>query len=185
MAAIVDVANIALISLGEQKIANLDDQNERARVMNTRIDNVRRAVLQAHPWNFAEQVATLAELTGAPAWGFGVRYQLPADCLMVRAMESENSIFRIFGRELHTDESTANILYTRDAVDPNEWSPLFIEAFGARLAHETSETLTKNNKLKEDMWRFYISKMAEASFVDSQEGTTEQNQENPFLAVRG
>ena len=49
----VSVANLALSNLGEAPIQNLTDNNARARIASSRIDDVIRSVLRMHDWNSA------------------------------------------------------------------------------------------------------------------------------------
>ena len=74
-----DIANMALIMLGQQPITSLDDSNNRAVLANKRLADVRDSVLRAHPWNSAVMRASLTADGTAPTWGFDKRYALPAD----------------------------------------------------------------------------------------------------------
>lgn len=59
----VDIANAALIALGQSTITALTDENENARRCDAVFDIVRDDLLVKHPWNFAIKRATLVEIT--------------------------------------------------------------------------------------------------------------------------
>lgn len=48
-----ECANAALIKLGNSTISSLSDTSKEATTCNARIDVVKKALLRAHPWNFA------------------------------------------------------------------------------------------------------------------------------------
>ena len=57
----VEVANLALSNLGEAPIQNLNDNNARARIANSRVDDVIRTVLRMHDWNSAMKRVALTK----------------------------------------------------------------------------------------------------------------------------
>lgn len=185
MASEVGVANIALSHMGEKLISSLDEASSSARILKARIDDVRDTVLRAYPWNFAEERAALAALATAPAWGYDNQYLQPTDCLFVRGIEDDllsNLVWKVEGRKILTNEGAPlNILYTKRETDPNQWDSMFAAALGAKLAHETVELITKDAKLKRGLLDNYGRIFAEATSVDSQEGTPPQSPNNPLL----
>ena len=51
MATAIQISNIALNNIGDGTITSFDDPNARARACKLRFEDVRDAVLRAHPWN--------------------------------------------------------------------------------------------------------------------------------------
>lgn len=72
--AAVDVANSALVKLGARTITALTDNKPTAEACNERIDDCRKTVLRAHPWNFAvdRRELTLAAVTNVVNNGSGL-----------------------------------------------------------------------------------------------------------------
>jgi hypothetical protein len=171
MASEVEICNNALIKLGASRIVALTEDSKNARLCNQIYDQTRDAVLRDHFWNFAMKRVELAELTSTPSFQFDVEYQLPADCLRVLRMEDTDMTFKVEGRKLLTNESTAKILYISRVSDPNEFDALFIEAFSARLAWELCYAITENNTLLQLTQAAYRDKISEARTADAQEGT--------------
>ena len=78
----VSVANLALSNLGEAPIQNLTDNNARARIASSRIDDVIRSVLRMHDWNSAMKRIALTK-SNDPLFGWNSTFELPADYLKV------------------------------------------------------------------------------------------------------
>ena len=77
MASVVGICNIALNNIGDEKISSLSDNNDRARACDLRYEDVRDAVLRAHPWNCATTRVELAQSTDTPVWGSATSMPFP------------------------------------------------------------------------------------------------------------
>lgn len=169
MATQVDICNIALTSLGDQRIVSLSDNNERARVCSARYEDVRDAVLRSYPWNCAIKRVKLTKSATTPAWGFAFYYPLPADCLRVIDVEDYVVPYEVEGRNIATDASTVKLLYLARVTDASQYDPLLVQAIGTRLAMEIAEPLTGRRDLRQDMTAKYQAILAEARSVDTAE----------------
>ena len=169
MATQVDICNIALTSLGDQRIVSLSDNNERARLCSARYDDVRDAVLRAYPWNCALKRAELAPSVATPAWGYSYIYPLPSDCLRVIDVEGYEVPYEVEGRNILTDASTVKLLYLAKVTDASQYDSLLVQAIGTRLAMEIAEPLTGRRDLRQDLTAKYQAVLAEARSVDTAE----------------
>ena len=169
MASVVDICNIALSNLGDQKISSLSDANERARLCNLRYNDVRDSVLRSHPWSCAITRTQLARSDTAPTWGFDYAYPLPSDCLRVLDVEDWNEPYRVENGSIVTDSDTIKLKYIKQITDPNEFDALIIQAIGLRLASEIAESLTGRPELRDNLFGKYQTALAEARSVDSAE----------------
>lgn len=81
----VDLANLALISLGDKPIVSLDDASndpdqagpDRAVIMKTLFNPTREAEFERYPWNCLIRRAELVEVLPVPVFGYAHAYQLP------------------------------------------------------------------------------------------------------------
>lgn len=146
---------MALGRLGEAKIMSLDDATKPARACKLFYSATRDAVLRAHRWNFAKDRATLSALTAKPAFGWASSYPLPVDCLRVLHLngetEEEGAEFEIEGKNLLTDETTAQIVYIKKVEDSERFDSLFCEAISALLAAKMAVTLTASQSRADDL----------------------------------
>jgi hypothetical protein len=92
MATSTDIVNYAFAKIGEKRITSYaSPANERERVASDHYERVRDAELRKNVWNFSIKRAVLSEDATAPAWGYDVRFALPADCLrLVEVYETDD-----------------------------------------------------------------------------------------------
>jgi hypothetical protein len=169
MASVVQICNIALSNIGEQRITALTDNNERARLCNLRYDDVRDAVLRSYPFKCAVQRVELALSADTPAWGYTKKFALPADCLRVLDIENYFEDYEIEGRFIVTDATQIKLKYIYRVEDPNQFDSLTIQAIALKLASELAEALTGRADLRDRMLAKYLQVISEARGVDSQE----------------
>jgi hypothetical protein len=73
-------------------------------------------------------------LTTTPAFGYAYAYSLPTDCIAVTALEDPTVEWKVEGRTLLTDTSSALISMIRYTLDTDVYDDLFVEALVYRLA---------------------------------------------------
>jgi len=171
MASDVDIINSGLNLIGATNITSRTEDSKAARVTNQRYDFVRDGVFRAHPWHCLVKRQELAADTTDPVMEFSNAYQLPADCLRVLRDQYLDTIYRVEGRRIVTDESTIKIIYIARITDPNEYDALLMECISARLAADCAFALTASRTLAADMFALYEAKLSEARFVNATEGT--------------
>jgi len=189
MASVVELVNQSLYMLGQRAIISMTEDCEAARLCNGRYVYNRDATIRAYPWNSAMARATLARSTDLPVWEFDYKFALPTDPLCLRVLklqekEENGCKWKIEGRWLVTDSTTANILYLAQLADVNGMDVLLRETIAARLAADICYPLTGSNTQQQTMWNLYESKIRQAKSVDAQEGTPEEYYEDPFLDAR-
>ena len=177
----VTVANMALTLLGQQSIADLDDETDHARTMKRLYTMCLDAALRNHNWNFAQVRASLARHSAAPTWEFSYQYVLPTDPYCLRVLETnlnDDEAWRIEtyktgseqSRVIVTDFSSIKILYVARLTDPVLWDSLFADAMAWEMAFRASYAITASpqvtanlQKEKEVAWQRARSKDAQES----------------------
>lgn len=188
----VDIVNGALRRLGAKPITSLGDDTVQARLANGLLPNVRDAVLRSHLWNCAMNRSELALLVDAPSHGWAHQFQLPTDpyCLRVISVNSlqgdddPGDPFKVEGRKLLCDSSTAKIRYVGRVTDPNDYDQLLYETISIRMAAEMAYPVTGSTSMATMMWQLYEEKAKEARGVDGQEGTAEAMNDTTLIDVR-
>lgn len=169
-----DIMNIALSLQGQDPMASPDEDTKKGRSMRRRYPDIRNAVLRAHPWNCAKRRANLAELSPAPAFGWDHRFRLPADYERALMFNQDHRALYVIestdtGRELLTNDTTAQLVYVWRLKIVPFMDSLLVEAIGARLASDTALHITGSPDLTTRLWNRYESKLQEARSVDGQE----------------
>ena len=176
MASVVEIANQALLRVGDEPIISLGDANERGRAFNASWPFVRREVLRAHPWNIAVVRIKLAALADAPSWGFATAYEIPADSLQVLEVDTVQD-WRVEGREIRTDATgELSIRYTKDETNS--------EIYDGILTAEIAERLTNSRSKRELLLAEYEDKIQEARMADGEEGSPSEFEEDAWVTVR-
>ena len=184
--------NLALLRLGSTPILNPDaDTSKKAVTLRTLYDGCRQMALADHPWKFATRRAILAQEVEIPDFGYAYSYAPPTACLRVLGMCGSDGevdptiVYKMEGGHLLTNESTARIKYILDIIDEGAFSPGFVSAFAYHLAAESSYPVTGNGSLKAEIMNEYVTVgLPQAKSLDSQEGTPELYETNPWIESR-
>ena len=173
MTSVVDICNSALNMIGATNIIALTEDSKSGRVCNQRYENVRDAVMRAHPFNCLVTRTSVAADSDTTAFTFAYKYTLPTDpyCLRVLHLDYHDLEYKVEGRKILTNDATLNLVYLARVEDPNEYDMLLVEAIAARLAADISYNLVNSTSLTPTMWQLYEQKISEAWFVDATEGT--------------
>ena len=177
MPSMVEICNLALMSLGSDSITSIDDATTRAKLCKAYYPVTRDAVLRAYPWHCARTSQALALLAAAPTHeDWASQFTLPSDpyCLWVPKFLNEDLIYEINGRTLLTDETTVTINYIYQLTNTGQFDSLLVEALSARLAHNLAYPLTGVASTAELMWKLYMVKLTEARTQDGMEDGREQ-----------
>lgn len=171
----VDVANEALGMLGRPPITDLDSDTDPIAVQaRLHFGSALRAMLRDHIWNFAHERRALAANAVAPISEFTTAFALPDNCFRVLSLNnSTQDIWRIEGRNLVTNYSTATIEYIKWVDDPNLWDGKFHEAFVTLLASKLAAALNTDNAKSSDLYNLYMAQLIDAKAVDGQESSNE------------
>ena len=179
MSSFVEIANAALDLVGQQQIMSLDDSTAAARKAKLHIYDAVREVLAVGRWSSAKKPAVLSQLSPAPTFGWDYRYQLPGDYIRLISVNENDDfdprldLWRIVGRELHTDESSVNLVYVSDLTasgnDINAASQPLTEAFKLKLATKLAWVFQQSRTLRESLIAEYRLKVRDALLVDALE----------------
>lgn len=155
---LVELANDALATLGEQPIVNLNPENatSTALLINMKYPLVWRSILMEADWNCARRTQKLSRIKDVKNRGYKYTYQLPTDpeCLHVQQISVDDgetyidlnayynwnagpkqALFDIEDGTLVSNSETVWIKYTA-LIDPAEFDPFLAVAFSAQLAAE-------------------------------------------------
>lgn len=179
----IDIANMALIMLGQQKITSLSSSNNRAVMANQRYADIRDSVLRAHPWNCAIKRDKLAKSAVVPDWGYTSTFSLPADFVRLISIEDPTQKYSIeAGNEgssaandavvIVTDASEMNIRYVYQITDVGKMDHTLKHAIATRLAADLASVLTGDTSKEQFLMQKYESILLQATWEDSTEHNT-------------
>lgn len=147
-------------------------------------EQVRDEIIRAHNWNCAIGRKELAENSTSPAFEWEHSFALPNNCLRVIEMEDPESIFKIEGRNLLTNEAVCKIKYVKQIINPNEFDSLFVKVFYLSLAVALSYNLTETNTIKAGLMDELKDAWTDARGMDALEGDPETTAFSAWLQSR-
>ncbi len=171
MASQTEIANRALVKIGEKRIIALDNNTKQGALINSMWEIVLESELRKKKWSFSIKRAQLAADVAAPSFGYGQQFQLPTDCLRVLSIlnidvgpdlsdyrGSPNQLYVIEGRKLlygrpaqgsPAPSNPMPLRYVARIDDTTQWDGCFCEAFACKLAWEICEGLTNSSEKRE------------------------------------
>lgn len=168
----VDLCNKALRRLGEDPIIALDENSVWGRRCLAALPEVIRSVLSLDYWRSATKRSVLAADAQTPI-GYTSAYSLPSDCLHLAALKlNQYDKWSIEGNKILTNNpknTPLEIMYVREVVDPNQFTPTLYEAIALGLAHELSGYSTATNVSRDDIYGLYAQALSIAQNVNARE----------------
>lgn len=182
------ICSRALLKIGAQTVASLDEGTAEAEVAANLYPSVRDALLSSHPWSFATGQASLPRLVATPLADYAFAYQLPAGFLRVLsaggASRGEGLAYRLHEDKLHCDEEQVTLTYI---FRPNEaeFPPFFASALVTRLAAEFCIPLTESTSRTQLLYDLAEKELKQAKLIDSQQDTPRAISDFPLIRARG
>ena len=153
------ICNLALARVGAKRISNITGSTPQAEKCTLHYYHDRNALQRLHLWRFNADRAQLAQdaswdTDNDQMFEWEYRYALPQDFIRLRSIYDSagtkhlNATYRCAIEEnyLYSNESTAQIRYSKLVIDPGKFDPLFIETLKLKLAlslyHDIGKTGT-------------------------------------------
>lgn len=179
------ISNMALLFIGEDLIVNVSppDNTKRAVLCSQFYDPVRRAVLEAAPWDCAKREAQLAASGTNPLFNYAKSYPLPADFIRMWEWPQEGRpVWEIannptVGRCIMSSVTPGPlpITYVFDLQDPTMMDPTFVLCLAYGLAGALALPLARDGGLRAQMMRARDELIAAARVAASQQGFPPQS----------
>lgn len=183
------IGNRALLKLGQPRVSNFETDTTTAGItINGMWDNVRDALLQSYPWNFAIKRAILAPDGDDPEFGWGYQYTQSSDSLAILEVTDADAFpvdYTIEAGKILTNEGTAlYVRYMSRITEVGMFSALFAEAFASRLAYEGCERITQNATKKELLLKEFDYLIQQAYTADAIETPPSELPEDTWIDAR-
>lgn len=183
MASVVNICNMALTRLGQQRIASLTQSGLGAELSNLFYDPTVRELLTAYEWPFAISREQLAASTETNLSKYDYIYVLPNDYLRVLTLldpddySEVNTEWVIEGRKLLSDVTSCYIKYIKMPTDPSDFPQIFIEALYLRMAAKMCLKMTQDQSLMNMLFQEYMAAMQTAM---GEQGANSKNMAEPI-----
>lgn len=146
------LVSAAMVRIGEKTVADLEDDNDRARTAKALYFQAKAWLLSIYPWQFNMVLGfQLSQDTAAPTTRWTYQYSLPPDRLSddLRAVYSEAAVgalpildgFQIQNEKLYSDFSALWADYSQDKNE-SAFPPYFSECIISLLAMQFANPVT-------------------------------------------
>jgi len=182
-----DIANRALIFVGDRRIGDLNDGSILANTILERFDEVRDELLRSMPWNFATKRSSLPASSVVPLFGFAREFPLPVDCARLLEVEDRDQWgYRVEGRSILTSmPSPINIVYTAHQTDLAMLDSQFCNVWAAALAVDIVEAITADSGKLASVYRKFTRAWHAAAIVNGQEPDIPEREDGIWARARG
>lgn len=193
MASQTDVVNLALTSLGQDRVININDDTESARVIRANWDLALDYLLSSHPWKFAIVRAELAALAAPPLNTWSLQYRLPEDCLKLVQVSTDWIFystdvpsFELEGGMILTDEGAPlPVRYVTRINNTGLWPAQFARTMAMQLAADCCEKLTGSSTKGEKAMVERERTITTAKRMSAIERPPQRPNESSWLRARG
>lgn len=166
----VQIVNLALTKLGQNRVIAINDDVETARVMNSLWDMTRDTVFAAHPWKFAIKRVELPALASAPAFGFTLQYAIPEESLRLVQVgddwtfyQQQVESFALEDGKILTDlGAPLRVRYVKRIENTGLWPVLFARVMSMQLAMDACERLTNSTSKLDAISADYLASVRDA-----------------------
>ena len=182
----VSICSNALLRLGAQTIASLEESNDRARIAANLYESVRDSTLRSHPWNCAVKRVVLAPDTVAPAFDFTAQFTLPSDwlkTLQVGLDGYEVDYKTESGKIMASGTSLALRYIWRNTVE-STWDAMLVEAMELAMAAAMAYGITKSASMVEVAQTALKAHMKLCRAADGQDDPPDTLGDFPLLQAR-
>ncbi len=196
-----EMCNMALSHLGVSTvIADLaNDTGTEAVALRTFFSTAFQVTLEKMDWSFARRYVTLGLVETDPNEDFGYAYRYPADCLVIRRIQSglrnDNRRSRVTynigsdvtGRLIYTDVTPAIVRYTKNITDYSLIPASFGLAQSYYLAFLIAPKLTKGDPFQRQqaVMGLFKSAMDQAAANMANEEQPDPEPESELTLARG
>ena len=180
----IDIANNALLLVGDNPISSFDDAGAGATVAKAIYPETYRMVLSEHPWAFAlkEQELNLLSQTPDVKTNYNKAFQIPGELIRIWTI-LPHSNFTIVGNLIYSNENSLLARYVYKVVE-TALPPHVVKAIEYKLASDFAISVTESNTKAELYEAKYNKQLAMARTIDSQNKPPVPIIDSPFTATR-
>lgn len=164
----VNICNMALTRIGQNRIMSLTQTGTLAELCKLYYEPTLNELLSAYEWPFAISRSQLSASAEENLTVFDYRYQLPLNYLRVLTMLSSEDYseitddWEIEGDKLLSDVTPAYIKYIKMITNPTKLPQSFIEALYLRIASKIVVKITQDQSLMAALFQEYMAAMQAA-----------------------
>ena len=166
----------ALVRVGANPISSFDDGTAESTAAGNEYELAVRAAISKHRWNFATTRAELVPNGETPEARWAYAYDLPGECLTVRAAFASDGktpiVYGLAEGALETDQAEAIVVEFTYRAAESLWPPYFEEYLFLKLAASYAMSVARNRDFAESLENLAKVEFRDAKRADAQAHTT-------------
>lgn len=185
----IDISSSALLLVGASGITSFTDGTTESDLASRLYEDTATSVFSATTWRFATTQHRLNRLTAPPLGRWDVAWELPTDCLTVRAVSLNDHpiAFERYDNHIYTKRISDTMEPTLDyvrRVPTEQWPAYFVKAVIHALAAEFAMPLRENAGLAGLYEQRFDRSLAHAKSIDAQGRTNSVMNTKRFIRRR-
>jgi hypothetical protein len=178
----------ALVRVGANPISSFDDGTAESTAAGNEYELAIETALSEHRWNFATTRAELVPNGTAPEARWAYAYNLPGECLTVRAAFAADGrtpiAYGLAQGTLETDAAEAIVVEFLYRAPESLWPPYFGEYMFLKLASSFAMSIARNRDFSELLEKLARDQLVKAKRADAQAHTTRRMPRGRLLRQR-
>jgi hypothetical protein len=183
----VSICSNALLMLGDESIADFNEESKRAELCENLYPQVRLAVLRSHPWNCAVKRVALAPDVTAPAFDYAYAFNVPDDWLRTLQVGQYGCEVnhQHEARQILADDNPLYLRYVFANLNEATWDAMLVHGVSLAMKAALAYPITKSASLATACLADAESFLKSCRAVDGQDDPPETLGDFPLLSARG
>lgn len=178
----------ALVNVGGRPITSFEDGTAESIAAGREYELAVEECLAAFPWKFARQLATLDKMAEAPEGRWDTFYELPGECIYLRAVlgadgEAPIQYDRLENRIACNETGQIVVDFTYRAAE-SLWPPYFRKYLTSTLSASFAMSIARNESMADGYKKDADLNFRRAKLADSQQQTTRRLRKAGLVSVR-
>lgn len=186
-----DIYNMALDHLKEEAMSSIGEASAPASWLNRNYNQQRDYLMSKHWWKFAMSRSAIAADPTPPSFGWQYRYAQPTDILRLYPLTWDGELnsamvdYEIEGNFILTNQApTLKVRYTRRETTEGNFSNLFCEVLGLRLAARMAHFMTGKENMVSTLSAFYRDELQQAVLLDCLQAHGQDYYDDDIIGIR-
>lgn len=197
MASQLEIANWALMLLGETRLSGLSDNTDNAEAINAGWGIVRDTLLTASAWHFAIERASLAADADEPEWGFEYQYTVASNVVRVLQVSefypgpdmsdnrtTDDALYRHEGEKILTNlGAPLSVKWLVNDKAVGTWHPAFAKLMACDLAEYLAARTTQSEAVAERIAAQRMQAWMLAATTNAIEDPSDERADDSWMAA--
>lgn len=188
MTTAVSICSDALLMLGKEPIASMEEESDRARYCANLYPMMRDNLLRKTFWNCAIKRVLLSPDATPPAYGYSAQFQLPGDFLRLYEVGTPGRYvtdFELENRMILANASALPLRYVWRNDNEDNWDSGLVLTATAQMAALLAYPVCQSTSLRDSLMATALQVLRESEAIDAQENPSETLGDGDFPLLAG